>query len=78
MKIEIADSVLRQAHLSEQDLKLELALILYQRNSFTLGQASKFAGLHQFEFQKKLKERNIYLHYDMDMLNNDLKFVNEP
>jgi predicted HTH domain antitoxin len=78
MRIEIPDALLNNAHLSEQDLKLELALIFYQRNNFTLGQVSAFAGIHQIEFQKILSSRNINLHYDLDSFRDDLNVLNEP
>ena len=78
MRIEIPDDVLSNAHLSEKDLKLELALVFYQRSTFTLGQASAFAGIHQIEFQKILSERKINLHYDLDSFRDDLSVLNEP
>ncbi len=76
MSIEISDELLKQNHFTESDLKLEIALILYQRSIFTLGQASTFAGLHQFEMQGELSERNIFLHYDLECLEQDLKTIN--
>ena len=78
MRIEIPDGLLKQVHLSEKDIKLELALIFYQRNTFTLGQGSTFAGIHQMEFQKILSDRKINLHYDIDSFRDDLKVLNEP
>ena len=78
MRIEIPDVLLRAAHLSEQELKVEIALIFYQRNTFTLGQASAFAGMHQMEFQKILSERKINLHYDIDSFREDVNMLNEP
>jgi predicted HTH domain antitoxin len=77
MRIEVPDQLLSQSHLSERDLKIELAVLFYQRNTFTLGQGSAFAGIHQVEFQKILSERKINLHYDIDDLRDDMKFVNE-
>lgn len=78
MRIEIPDELLNRTHLSEKDLKVELALVFYQRNTFTLGQAGAFAGIHQMEFQKILSERNINLHYDIDAFRDDLRTLNEP
>ncbi|MGP8217145.1 MAG: UPF0175 family protein [Bacteroidia bacterium] len=78
MRIEISDELLNRTHLSEKDLKVELALLFYQRNIFTLGQAAAFAGIHQMEFQKILSERKINIHYDIDAFRDDLNVLNEP
>ena len=78
MRIEIPDEIVSRYHLSEKELKIELALLFYQRNIFTLGQSSAFAGIHQIEFQTILSERNINLHYDIDAFRDDLKILNEP
>lgn len=78
MRIEISDDLLNKTHLSEKDLKMELALVFYQRNIFTLGQSSAFAGMHQIEFQKLLNERKINMHYDINAFRDDLNALNEP
>ena len=78
MRIEIPDELLNKTHLSEKDLKIELALVFYQRNTFTLGQAGAFAGIHQREFQKIMSERKINLHYDIDAFRDELNVLNEP
>ncbi|MBS4027291.1 MAG: UPF0175 family protein [Ignavibacteriales bacterium] len=73
MNIQISNDILRLTNLSEQEINLEIALMLFERNKLTLGQASKLAGLHQFEFQKILASRNIPLHYDSSALATDLR-----
>ncbi len=78
MHIEIPDELLKKTHLSEKDLMIEIALIFYQRNTFTLGQASAFAGVHQMEFQKILSERKINIHYDSESFREDMNVLNEP
>ena len=75
MRIEIADELLKDAQISESDLKLELALLFYKQNIFTLGQAGKFADLHQMEVQRKLMERKIPLHYDLECFKEDLETI---
>lgn len=39
-------------------------VILFEEEKLTLGQASKLARLHQFEFQKELANQKIPIHYD--------------
>ena len=59
--------------MSEQELRLEIAILFFQRKAFTLGKASEYAGLYQYEFQKILAERKIPLHYDYDDLLEDIE-----
>lgn len=59
--------------LNDQAIKKEIALILFKHKKFALGKASEFAGLHQIEFQKLLKEREIPIHYDIEDLNDDIE-----
>ena len=77
MNIEINDSALKRNNVSESDVRLQIALVLYKQRAFSMGQACKFAGLHLIQFQMKMKENNVYLNYDLDMLDNDMKFVNK-
>ena len=53
--------LLEKAKLTEQELLLEIALIFFQRKVFTLGTASEFSRIHQYEFQKILAKRKIPL-----------------
>lgn len=75
MTIEISDTIIRQSGLSQQELKLELAVVLFQREKITLGQASKMADLHQFEFQKELSKRKIPIHYNVEDFERDLQTI---
>ena len=78
MNIEISDELLKSGKISIKDLKIEIGLLLYKNNVFTLGQASKFAGIHQIEMQREMKKHNVYLNYDLDSFHQDLKTLNEP
>ncbi len=78
MKIEIPNDVLERSHLSENELRLELGLFLYQKNIFTLESASKFAGMDSHQFQKKLGENKIPVHYSIKDFEDDLRTLNEP
>lgn len=76
MTIQIPDSVLQQSGFTPATIKLEIALVLFQKEIFTLAQAGRFAGLHRMTFQKELAKRKIPLHYDEEMLENDLRTLN--
>ena len=78
MKIEIPDDVLLQSNLGEAELKVELALFLYQKNIMTLESASHFAGVDSHSFQKMMGANKIAIHYTQQDLDDDLKTLDEP
>lgn len=45
MPVTISDAVLTAAHISEPELKQELALTLFQQERLTLAQASRLAEM---------------------------------
>jgi predicted HTH domain antitoxin len=51
---------------------IELIILLFVNEKFTLGQASKLAKMSQFQFQQLLTSRQISLHYDIAELEADL------
>lgn len=75
MIVEIPDQVINQTGISGKEILLSAAIVLFQEERLTLGQASKLAGLHQFEFQKMLAERNNTIHYGEEEYRNDLQTI---
>ena len=75
MIVEIPDQVITQSGLSAEEILLKVAVLLFQEEKLTLGQASKLAGLHQFEFQKELAARNIPVHYGEEDYKRDLQTI---
>ena len=75
MIIEIPDQIINQSGLSAEEIMLKVALVLFQEEKLTLGQASRFAGLHQYEFQKELAARNLPIHYGEADYKNDLEII---
>jgi predicted HTH domain antitoxin len=73
MIVEIPDQVIAQAGLSAKEILLKVALILFQEEKLTLGQAGKLAGLHQFEFQQELAKGGIPVHYGEEDFRRDLQ-----
>jgi len=53
--IDLPDSVA----LTEVDIRLELAIVLFQREQITLGLGSQLTQLSQIEFQRVLASRGI-------------------
>ena len=77
MTVTIPDEVARSAQLSEMELKVELAVALFQQDRLTLGQAAALAQMPQLDFQRLLGSRKIAVHYEFEQLEQDLKRVGE-
>jgi len=75
MRLEIPDNFLKKSNLTESQLKVEFAIFLFSKNIMTLGQASNFANIDSFEFQKQLGERKISIHYDEKDFDDDLQTI---
>ena len=73
MSLFIPDEFLEMAHISEADLKLEIAILLFQQEKITLGTASQFAEMNQLEFQRILGSRKIPIHYGVEDFQQDLR-----
>lgn len=73
MSIVISDETLQTLQMSESEMLIEIAVLLFQQERFTLGQASRFARMNQLQFQRLLASRQISLHYDVTELREDVK-----
>ncbi|BAS55781.1 hypothetical protein NIES2135_49270 [Leptolyngbya boryana NIES-2135] len=71
--IDIPDSL----HLSEAELRSELAIALFQQDRVSLGSASKIAGMHIMDFQKLIGDRGICIHYDVEEFQQDVQHLQE-
>ncbi len=77
MPVTIPDEVLAAAHITEPELKQELALTLFQQERLTLGQASVLAGVSQLAFQALMAERQIPIHYGVAEFREDLQTLRQ-
>ena len=73
MGVLIPDDILQAAHMTEAELTQEIAVLLFQREKLTLGQASRLAGINRLQFQHLLASRDIPVHYDRIDFEEDLK-----
>lgn len=71
----IDDDLLHAARMSEPELKLEIAALLYRRERLTLGQAARLAGLSQSRMRLTLAAQGIAPNYGLDNFAEDLKVV---
>ena len=76
MGIVIESELLEAARMSEPEIRLELAIALYQLDKFTLGQAARLAVLPQSRMRHALAARGIGPHYGVDEFEADLDTLN--
>lgn len=73
MSLVIPDDILQAARMSEEELRREIAVLLFQQEKLTLGQASRLAEMNRLQFQHLLASRLIPVHYDVADFEEDLK-----
>ncbi len=73
MSVVIPDEVLRAADMSPEEMRQEVALMLFRLERLSLGQASDLAGVDRLSFQRLLASRAIPIHYDVPELESDIK-----
>jgi predicted HTH domain antitoxin len=61
MSLLIPDEILHASRLSERELKVEIVVMLFEKERLTPGQASRFAAMDRLEFQHLLASRRIRL-----------------
>jgi predicted HTH domain antitoxin len=77
MTIVIPDDILQATRLTEDEIKQELAVILFQKDKLTLGQASILAAMNRLQFQHLLASRKIPVHYAVAEFEEDIKTLKE-
>lgn len=75
MTIHIPDQAITDR--DESQVRLVLALAMYQQEIFTLGQSAKLAHLSQAAFQKELGNQQIPIHYDVEDFERDILAIND-
>lgn len=71
----IEDEIVQGTHLSEEQLRLEIAVALYEKGIFSFGQARRLARMDWFSFRNLLAERNVAANYDLEGLEKDLEAI---
>lgn len=73
MNITIPDEILTSAQMSVDDIKLELAILLYQQKKISTGKARRLAGIHLLEFRREIARRGICVNYDIEDFKADIQ-----
>jgi predicted HTH domain antitoxin len=77
MSVAIPDEIIAATRMTEAEMKLEIAVMLFQKEKLTLAQASRFAGMNRIAFQHLLASRQIPVHYDVEDFEQDIKTLRE-
>ena len=75
--IEVPQDVLDSARLTVPELKIEMALYLYEQGRLSIGKARELANMSLWEFRQQLAARRIVPHYDVADLEEDLKTLRQ-
>ncbi len=76
MTITIPDELITNASAEDQQYFINIAVFLYDKRILTMGQAKRMAGLDQIAFQKEMATRDVYMNYDVEDYELDLKNLN--
>ena len=71
-KLEIPLEIVLATKMSLPELKIELAIALFQQEKLSFGKARELAGVDFWTFQQLLGSRGIHPHYDVADLDQDL------
>ncbi len=52
----------------DQQLKVEIAVMLFEKERLSLRKAASLADMHWLDFMKELDKRQVALHYDESLL----------
>lgn len=77
MTVTIPDDIFQSTGMTEAEMKLEIAVMLYKNDKLTLGNASRLADMNQLNFQQLLASRNICVHYDVEDFQEDIHTLQE-
>ncbi len=68
----ISGNILSELQLAPEELLIDLAVYLYDKERMTMGQAKRLAKISQIEFQKEMSKRGVYIKYDVEDFEEDL------
>ncbi|HHY58272.1 MAG TPA: UPF0175 family protein [Chloroflexi bacterium] len=70
--IEIPQRLLHAARVTPAELRVELAVQLYEQRRLAIGHARELAGMSLWQFRQLLASRGIAPHYDVSDLDEDM------
>ena len=77
MPVTIPDDIVRSTRMTEEELRQEIAVLLFEKEKLTLGRACQLAAMTQLQFQHLLASRQIPVHYDVAEFEEDIATLRE-
>jgi predicted HTH domain antitoxin len=75
--VEVDQDILDSARLTTSELKVEMAVHLYEQGRLSVGKARELADMTLWEFRQLLASRRIPPHYDETDLDEDVATLRE-
>ncbi len=69
--VQISDDILKAVPISEDELRQEIAVLLY-RKGLSPGKAAAVAGMDRFAFRHLLASRRVPVQYDVEDLEQEV------
>jgi len=73
MSVTIPDDILHATRMTEDELRLEIAIMLYKQQKISSGKVRAWTGLTVIEFQHELAKRGLSVNYDVEDFQSDIK-----
>lgn len=73
MNVVISEEVLDSAEMTPDEMRTEIALLLYAQGRLSLGKCAELAGIGPVEFQRLVASRGLTVSYDEAAFEKDLK-----
>lgn len=79
--LELPEEVIKTLNIPKNqissELKIQLALYLYEKGKFSFGKARELSGLSVWEFMDRLRENQIPIKYDVGEFQDDLETIKD-
>ena len=73
MDVVIPKDIVAATKMSEAQLKLEIAIMLYKQEKISSGRACQWLEMNLIEFRRELGQRGLTINYDVEDFESDLK-----
>ena len=79
--LDIPDEVIKIMNIPKNEisseLKIQVALYLYEKGKLSFGKARELSGLNKWEFMERLRKNQIPLKYDIEDFKEDVETIKE-
>ncbi|EDX72160.1 conserved hypothetical protein [Coleofasciculus chthonoplastes PCC 7420] len=73
MSLVIPNDILQATKMTKDELKLEIAIMLYKQEKISSGKVRTWTGLTVIEFQHELAKRGLCINYDVEDFQSDIQ-----